>query len=100
MKSEDNVSLEIGIVLFKVVLSGIKSFVFALSQVVWLFAGVLLIGASMLYLIKSGDIKIITEIPKGVGILLDIFKSYWNWFFIGIWIFDFIINFKEINKDE
>jgi hypothetical protein len=96
---EDNVTLEIGRILFKVGLSGLKSFVFALSQVVWMFAGVLLMGASILYLIKSGDVKTMTEIPKGVGILLDIFKNYWNFFFIGIWIFDFIINFRDINKD-
>jgi len=87
-----------GDILIKVVLSAIKSFIFALSQIVWVFAGVLIIGAAIVFLIKSGDIKTMTELPKGLGYVIDIFINYWQWFFGGIWIFDFIINFKDINK--
>jgi len=97
---EDNVTLEIGRILFKVGLSGVKSFVFAISQIVWVFAGVLVISASFYYLIKSSDVKTLTEIPKGLAYLLDIFRNYWLWFFLAIWIYDFIINFGEINKEE
>jgi hypothetical protein len=92
--------LEIMHILFKVGLSGIKSFVYALSQIIWIFAGITLFGAGLLYLIKSGDIKTLTELPKGLGIIMEVFKNNWVWFFLGIWTFDFIINFREINKDE
>ena len=97
---KDSVTLEIGKILFKVLLSAVKSFVYAISQVVWVFVGVMLFGAALLYLIKNGDVVTLTELPKGLGYLLDIFRSYWNLFFIGIWVFDFIINFRDINKDS
>ena len=60
----------------------------------------MIISATFFYLIKSGDIKTMTEIPQGLVYLLKIFRTYWTWFFIGIWVYDFIINFKEINKEE
>ena len=85
-------------ILLNIALSAVKSFIFALSQIVWVFAGVLIIGAVIVFLIKSGDIKTMTELPKGLGYVIDIFNNYWQWFFGGIWIFDFIINFKDINK--
>lgn len=91
---------DLGSIFFKIGLSGIKSFLFALSQIVWMFTGILMFGAVILYLIKSGDIKTMTEIPVGLGYLLDIFKNYWNYFFIGIWVFDFIINYRDINQES
>lgn len=95
---EDSLLKNISIILFKIGLSGLKSFVFALSQVVWVFAGFMIISATIIYLIKSGDIKTLTEIPKGLVILIEFFRNYWGWFFLAIWIYDFIINFNEINK--
>lgn len=99
---EDGMKLisEILMILFKLGLSAVKSFVFALSQIVWTFVLLLIIGATLVYLIKSGDIKTMTELPIGLIYLINIFKNYWQWFFIGIWIFDFIINFRDINKDK
>ena len=67
--------------------------------IVWVFTGVALFSAGILYLIKNGDIKTLTELPKGLGYLIDFFKNYWSYCFIAIWIFDFIINFRDINKD-
>ena len=58
IKNKDSLTLEIGRIFFKIGLSGVKSFVFALSQIVWMFAGVLLMGASLLYLIKNAIKKV------------------------------------------
>ena len=99
-KLNESTTLEIGRILFKIGLSGIKSFIFALSQIIWVFTGIALFSAGILYLIKNGDIKTLTELPKGLGYIIDIFRNYWNYFFLGIWLFDFIINYRDINKDD
>lgn len=100
MKNKKPLYNEIGTTLFKIGLSGIKSFVYALSQIIWIFAGITLFSAGILYLIKSGDIKTMTELPKGLGYIMGIFRNYWSWFFLGIWVYDFIINFRDINNEK
>ena len=82
-----------------IILSIIKSFVSAFSQIVWVFAGMMIISAGFYYLIKNESLKAFSGIPSGFAYLMDFFRSNWIWLFLAIWIFYFILDFKEVNKD-
>jgi hypothetical protein len=81
-----------------IVLSLVKSFVSSLSQIIWIFAGMIIISAGFYYLIKNESLKAFSEIPIGLTYLMDFFRSYWFWLFLAIWIFYFILDFKELNN--
>lgn len=98
MTKNKSITGELMITFFKIGLSGLKSFVYALSQIVWVFTGVFLLSAGFIYLIKSGDIKTITEVPKELINLINIFKNYWHCLFLAIWSYELIINFKELEN--
>jgi hypothetical protein len=91
MKQKSNLTL-MGELIFKVGLSAVKSLMFAISQVVWLFAGIFLMMGLLLYF------KVDTSNLKPFLTIINLFKDIWFIFFIVCWIFDFIINYKEISK--
>jgi hypothetical protein len=76
---------------FKIGLTGIKSFVYALSQTVWLFLGIFILNGLMDRLDRP-----ITDIV-GLWTLIDLFSQYWGYFFLSIWALDFYLNFKEVS---
>lgn len=86
-------------ILILIFISTLRSIVFALSQVVWIFAGIFILIGSLFWSYQQGLMKIPVTDIKGLWLLIDLFKQYWGLFFIIIWVWDSWINFKEIDKN-
>ena len=98
MKKKQNPITEITQVIGLILISALRSFVFALSQVVWLFAGIFILIGAFLYLNQQGLMTTPVKDIKGLWLLIDLFKQFWGLFFTIIWVWDSWINFKEVSK--
>jgi len=95
--SVDNFT-EIVHLIFLIVGSLIKSFVYTLSQIVWLFAGIFILIGSFFWLNQQGLMTTQVQDIKGLWKLIDLFRNYWGLLFGIVWIWEAKVSVKEMDN--